>query len=64
MNALLAWMYAHCMYGCVRTACMPSVLGAQKRESDLLKLKLQMVVSLHVGTGNKIFILSESSQCF
>jgi hypothetical protein len=32
--------------------CVPIAFEGQKRESDLLELELQMVVSCYVGAGN------------
>jgi hypothetical protein len=47
--------------------CAPySVLGAhrdQMRESDLMELKLHMVVSCHVGAGHRTQILWKRTQC-
>lgn len=37
--------------------CMPSAHGGQKKAPDPLELKLQMVVSRHIGSGNQIPIL-------
>lgn len=50
--------------------CVCSILSyawyhrGQKRALDPLKLKLQMFVSHHVGTGNWTQVLVKSSQCF
>lgn len=40
--------------------CTTQVLGAQNRQQralDPLKVELQMIVSLHVGTGNQIQVI-------
>ena len=41
---------------------MPGTLRGQKRDIDLWKLELGMVVSHHVGVGNRIQDLGKSSQ--
>lgn len=42
------------MHVCLHTACVPSVLGGQKWVPDSLELELWMVISHHVGAGNKL----------
>lgn len=42
-----------CLYICICSECVPSVLGGQKRELDSLSLELQTVVRSHVGVENQ-----------
>ena len=42
---------------------MPGIQGGQKRVLDPRELKLQRVVSYHVGGGNRTWVLWKSSQC-
>lgn len=44
-----------CLYVCTPCAC--SAHGSQKGASDSLGLELLTVVSLHVGPGNRIWVL-------
>lgn len=48
-----------CLHVYLCTTCGPGAQGTQKRASDRLKLKLQMVVTHHVGAGNQ----TETSAC-
>lgn len=45
------------MYVCLCTLCVPGVWGEWKWALDLLELKLQTVVNLHVGAENWIWVL-------
>jgi hypothetical protein len=48
---------------CVWVFCLCVCIGNQKRASDPLEHKLQMVVRLCVGAENQIQVLYKSSQC-
>ena len=61
-----------CLFMCVCTMCcfntyvhhvLPATCGGQKKALDPLELQLQMVVSLHVGSGNLTQVLWKNSQC-
>lgn len=39
------------------TMCIPSALRGQERQSDPLGLEFQMIVSLHVSSGNRTPVL-------
>ena len=45
-------IYMFCLHECMHTVCIPGAHGGQKRTSDAMELKLQMVVSLHVSDAN------------
>jgi hypothetical protein len=44
-------IYFMCKDVCMRSECVPSACGSQKRASDCLELALRSVVSHHVGSG-------------
>ena len=39
-------------YVCICAPCVYSTQGVQKKELDPLELELEMITSLHVGSGN------------
>lgn len=47
----------------VSVPCVWSAFGGQKRASDPLELKLQMVVRHYVGAGNWTLVHCKSSNC-
>lgn len=48
-----------CLHVCVCTMGMSDAHGGEQRALALLELDLQMVVSCHVGAGNRTWILCE-----
>lgn len=56
VNGCLAWIYV-----CMCTTCVPGAVESQRRALDALKLKLQRVLSLFVGAGNRTCVLCKNS---
>ena len=58
-------MYVYVGFAC-RHACatyaQPGACEGQKRASNLLELEIQIVVSHHVGVGNRTQVIWRSSQ--
>jgi len=50
-------VYVCIMYVCMCITCILGTHESQERTLDVLELELQMVVSHHVGSGNKIPVL-------
>lgn len=46
-----------CLHVCICTTCVSIVHGGQKKLSNPLELKLQIIVIRHVGAGNQIWVL-------
>ena len=61
LQLFYAWVFY--LYLCQCTPSMPVIYGSQKKVLDALELKLQVVVSCHVGAGNWIHVFWKSSQC-
>lgn len=47
---------------CVHTTCIPTATGGQMRAPDTLELESQMVVTHHMGAGNRNQVFCKSSQ--
>lgn len=53
-------MNIFCLHVCMGMTCVSSARGGQERKSNLLKLKLQVLVNYQVGAGNQIQVLYKS----
>jgi hypothetical protein len=60
---LFVWVFSLyvCMYVCMSTTHIPGARGGQKKTLDPLGLKLQMVLSHYVHTGNRTAVLRQCS---
>ena len=58
---LCIWVFCS-VHACTPCAC-PVPVKARKKASNFLELELQVVVSHHVGAGNKPQVLGKSSEC-
>jgi hypothetical protein len=56
-------MYMSVLSAHVCTTCMPGAQRSQKKTLETLELKLQMVVSCHVGTGNCTHVICKIAKC-
>jgi hypothetical protein len=52
-----------CFASCMTVHHMSGAQGGQKKTSDPLRLKLEMVVSCQVSTEDQTWALRKSSQC-
>lgn len=50
-------VWVPCLRVCMCSMCMPSARGRQKKTSDLLELKLPIVLSCHMGAMNRSQVL-------
>ena len=52
-----------CIHVSICTMCMPDTHVVQKRVKGPLELELGIIVSCHVGAGNRTQVLCKKSQC-
>lgn len=50
ISLLCEWVFVHV---CINIMCVPDTCRDQERALDILELKLQIVMSHHVGAGNE-----------